>query len=345
MKHKPLGCFLIGVTGTGVSKTGEALLGSVSDNPYDVRTFMKMVAPSSRLSHLGTELISTTDHTLTERGYVARPGETTRGINEAGLAFTCAMVIEDETFERPAHPTPYADITDFIMDNCRSVGEAIEVFSSRKAINPAYSVLLADANGDLAHIEVGNFGVAINHHYSKKKPGIVLAVNCYLSQSLVNYNAPHTLITNRDNNNKARRERGDALAKQFKGELDVDRLIHVLSDHENRERDPMDNPILPAWGYSICNHGTRKQETYPHEDLPWGTVSAEILDPSSKLFWYAYGWPCGQNPEYGDQIYQENSWGRFAPFGFKQDRAEGVTPLTTPSGEIAPEGEEYLTAY
>lgn len=33
-----MGCFLIGVTGKGFSKTGEALLGSVSDDPYDVRT-------------------------------------------------------------------------------------------------------------------------------------------------------------------------------------------------------------------------------------------------------------------------------------------------------------------
>lgn len=64
-------------------------------------------------------------------------------------------------------------------------------------------------------------------------------------------------------------------------------------------------------GYSICNHGTRHQETYPHEDLPWGTVSAEIMQPAQRLFWYAYGWPCGERPKYGDQIYQDRSWGSF----------------------------------
>ena len=102
----------------------------------------------------------------------------------------------------------------------------------------------------------------------------------------------------------------------------------------------MDNPLLPAWGYSVCNHGTRHKDTYPHEDLPWGTVSAEIMQPSQGLLWYAYGWPCGEQPEYGDQIYQDRSWGRFVPFGF--DASEGeedeITVLATVEGEITSAG-------
>lgn len=332
-------CFLIGVTGKGFSTTGEALIGSVSDDPYDVRTFMKAISSKNDLSHLGSELVSTTEHTLTERGYFANPGETTRGVNEAGLAFTCAMVVEDEKVKKPDHPTPYVDLTTELMHHCKTVVEAIDLFKSKASIHPAYSVLLADAQGDLAHIEVGSFGVAVNHHYTKDQPGAVFAVNCYLSQSLVNYNAPHTRITDTENNNKARRERGEQLAKDFKGQLDVGTLAKILSDHKNAERDPMKNPILEAWGYSICNHGTRRKETYPHEDLPWGTVSAEIIQPSEKLFWYAYGWPCGQKPQYGDQLYQENSWGKFVAFGFSENTLnEGVTHLTTPQGQITPEG-------
>ena len=342
MPNRPTGCFLIGVTGSGFSKNGDAFLGSVSDDPYDVRTFMKAVKHKSALDHIGTELISTTEHTLTERGYFARPGETTRGINEAGLAFTCAMVFEDESIEKTNEPIQYADITEKMMNTCTTVDEAIDLFEKSGTINPPYSVLLADAKGDLAHIEVGNFGVAVNHHYSTSKPGMVFAVNCYLSQTLVNYNAPHTHITDTENNNQTRRERGKELAAQFKGELDPSTLAKMLSDHANRERDPMDNPILAAWGFSICNHGTRKAETYPKEDLPWGTVSAEILQPSEKLFWYAYGWPCGQKPEYGDQIFQEKSWGKFIPFGIKEGgEKEGIIQLTTPEGEVTPEGLGY----
>ncbi|MEM8680612.1 MAG: hypothetical protein AAGF97_14790, partial [Planctomycetota bacterium] len=94
MTRKGMGCFLIGATGDGITVKGDALLGSVSDDPYDVRTFVRVINPPSFPAHVGTELISTSGHTLLERGYFADPGETTRGVNEAGLAFTCAMVFE-----------------------------------------------------------------------------------------------------------------------------------------------------------------------------------------------------------------------------------------------------------
>jgi Acyl-coenzyme A:6-aminopenicillanic acid acyl-transferase len=316
-----MGCFLIGVTGEG-----GALLGGVSDDPYDVRTFVRRVAPEGGLAHVGTELISTTERTLTERGYFARPGETTRGVNGAGLAFTCAMVIEKDEQEGAI---PFADLTEKMMACCHTVDEAIDLFN--QPVHPAYSLLLADAEGHIAHLEVGTHGTEVYERYSQEEPGALFAVNCYLSQALVNYNAPHTLITDPKNNNAARRERGMALAQEL--HLDVEGLQRILSDHENRERDPRDNPVLSAWGYSICNHGTRFQDTYPKEDLPWGTVSAEILEPSTKRLWYAYGWPCGGTPEHGDQLFQENSWGKFVPFDVGEPES-GVTPLTTPEGKI-----------
>lgn len=342
MTFKQTGCFLIGVTGKGISKQGEALIGSVSDNPYDIRTFMKAVYTENAFAHIGTELVSTSNHTLTERGYFAHPDETTRGINTAGLAFTCAMVIEDEGACKPVQATPYYEITRQMMQHCKTVKDAIDLFASKEAIKPAYSVLLADAKGDLAHIEVGSFGMAVNDYYTSRNPGMTFAVNCYLSQKLLKYNAPHTALTNLKNNNYARSSRGQQLAQQWRGQLDVNTLARLLSDHANYECDPMQNPILPAWGYSICNHGTRSQNNYPEEDLPWGTVSAEILQPDKKLFWYCYGWPCGQKPSYGDQIFQGNSWGKFVAFGFEgTDKITETIPLTTVSGAITTVGLGY----
>lgn len=335
-----MGCFLIGVTGPGFTAHGEALLGGVSDDPYDVRTFLKSVKPTGSLAHIGTELVSTTEHTLTERGYFAHLGETTRGLNESGLAFTCAMVFEKETADKPLHAIAFADLTRKMMRNCHTVVDAIDLFQSAGPITPAFSVLLADAKGDLAHVEAGTFGVNVNHHYSRQNPGVVLAVNCYLSEQLVNHNALNSVIENAQNNNSARRDRGRLLAQELRGTLDVASLALILSDHANQERDPMDNPLLEAWGYSICNHGTRHQETYPHENLPWGTVSAEIMQPTEKLFWYAYGWPCGGQPEFGDQIHQEKSWGKFIPFGLvaKEGEEEEITVLASADGEITPHG-------
>ena len=64
------------------------------------------------------------------------------------------------------------------------------------------------------------------------------------------------------------------------------------------------------------------------------------MQPSARLFWYAYGWPCGQPPEHGDQIYQDKSWGRFVPFELGGNLAgddgkqREVTALTTTEGDI-----------
>jgi len=341
MTNVAMGCFLIGVTGPGVSAHGEALIGSVSDDPYDIRTFLRLVKPAGSQPHIGTELVSTTEHSLIERGYFAHPGETTRGLNESGLAFTCAMIFERETAARTRQASPFAELTRKMMLDCETVLDAIKLFQSACAVTPAFTVLLADAKGDLAHVEAGTFGINVNQHYSIGNPGMVFGVNCYLSKKLVNDNDPKSLLENTQNNNLARRERGQQLAQEFRGRLDVAALARILSDHANRERDPMDNPLLEAWGYSICNHGTRHQETYPQENLPWGTVSAEIMQPSKKLFWYAYGWPCGQKPEYGDQIHQDRSWGKFMPFGFIESHGEEeITVLATADGRMTPSGSQ-----
>jgi hypothetical protein len=75
-------------------------------------------------------------------------------------------------------------------------------------------------------------------------------------------------------------------------------------------------------------------------------VSAEIMQPSARVFWYAYGWPCGQQPEHGDQIYQDKSWGRFVPFDLASDECKlrEVTAITTTQGAITPAGCRCETA-
>ena len=332
-------CFLIGVTGHDANPRGEALLGSVSDDPYDIRTFLRVVRPADAPPHIGTELVSTTENTLLERGYFASPGETTRGINQHGLAFTCALVFEAEP-EPDRTATSFVKVSDDLMRTCRSVPDAIALLESAGAVDPPFSILLTDADGDLAQVEAGHYGVAVHRHYTRRDPGMVFAVNCYLSEKLAGHNAENATLDHLDNNNLARRQRGTDLATGLQGRLDVQGLADILSDHANRERNPRTNPLLEGWGYSICNHGTRNQDTYPHEDLPWGTVSAEILQPAERTIWYAYGWPCGGAPEFGDQILQERSWGRFVPFALDAAGREEdpVTVLATAEGEITAAG-------
>jgi hypothetical protein len=333
------GCFLIAATGPGCTSTGLALLGSISDDPYDIRTFVRLVRGDGEYAHVGTELVSSTDRTLAERGYLCRAGETTRGVNEAGLAFTIAGVFESPEGKRPSSDVQlFADLSARLMRECASVDDAVELLESVPAAEPSWQVLLADARGAIAQLEIGSGGTTVVGHHSHDDPGMLVSVNCYVSREFEQLNNPATLLSATDNNNRCRLDRGAQLAEIHLGDLSVPKLAAILADHVNDDRDPMANPVLEAWGYSICNHGTRHSDVFPHEDLPWGTVSAEILDPAERTLWYAYGWPCGNAPTAGDQYLQERSWGAFLPFSLDAldvvTGSEPVVELTTMWGEV-----------
>lgn len=314
-----MACFLIGVTGKTYTTNGEALLGSVSDDPYDIRTFVRSLHPLNRIAHVGTELVATRPPSFEERGYFCKKGDTSRGINSAGLAFTCAMLFENKGQSKKPNPISFSLLTKQMMEECCSVNEAIDLMNEAGAVDPPFSVLLADSMGAIAHIEAGGFGVEVIHHYDKERPGAIFAVNCYQSKRKMKYNDPSAVLDNSMNNNGARLQRGRELCEKWKGNIDVDKIADILSDHANRECDPLTNILIEAWGFSICNHGTRQNNDLHNPQLPWGTVSAEILQPSIKTLFYCYGWPCGEKPEYGDQLYQENSWGSFHPFTIDDD--------------------------
>lgn len=329
-----MGCFLIGVTGDEYTVNGEALLGSVSDDPYDIRTFVRSKHPKEGISHIGTELFATRPPSFSERGYFCQEGDTSRGVNAAGLSFTCAISFEIEQQIKESISVSFSLLTEQLMEKCSDVKEGIRLFQSVRTVSPPFSVFLADSKGDIAHLEMGKFGIEVLSHYSKVKPGAIFAVNCYQSKKFMKYNDSKANITNPDNNNGWRLQRGREICEKWKGKIDVDVISQILSDHANRERDPQTNPLLEAWGFSICNHGTRHSNS-SSQPLPWGTVSAEILQPSNHTLYYCYGWPCGEKPEFGDQLYQQNSWGMFRPFKIPKDiPKETVNILTDVNGKI-----------
>ena len=90
---------------------------------------------------------------------------------------------------------------------------------------------------------------------------------------------------------------------------------------------------LPSHGFSVCNHGTFGPGA-PAGAVAFGTVSAEILDPSTRTLWYCYGWPCGERSAAADQPFQEQSWGRFRPFTLDRLPAGAMTTI---EGELTPE--------
>uniref|UniRef100_A0A7S3V0B2 Uncharacterized protein n=1 Tax=Aplanochytrium stocchinoi TaxID=215587 RepID=A0A7S3V0B2_9STRA len=363
-------CFLIGATGPGVTSTGEALIGGVSDDPYNFRTFVRYIGQdfnneSSRFqAHIGTELRyidSVTEDTPPP--FEVEKNQPSRGINSAGLAFTCALAVEREiksSDNLEDNPKSFAELTNRMMKECTNVDEAEKLLLSAKCVTPAFSVVLADACGNLTQIEVGRFGGAVLHRYSKTEPGVVIAVNCHQVPELIPFNKPEAQISNRHNNNGRRLFRGWQLANQYRGGIDVDTISLILSDHANINEDSASNPLIQYWGHSICNHGTRSHEEYDYDPLIpcWGTVSAEIMQPKFCSFHYCYGWPCGSSPEFRDQLYQNRSWGKFMAFALpspssteveaKEERwiGEGQKPdiveITTTDGDLTEAGKVFL---
>mmetsp|Transcript_28648 Transcript_28648/g.82880 ORF Transcript_28648/g.82880 Transcript_28648/m.82880 type:complete len:376 (+) Transcript_28648:33-1160(+) len=363
-------CFLIGATGPGVTSTGEALIGGVSDDPYLFRTFVRAhygprAGKAACFAHLGSELRYVTEGPEAEAAgavqlappFEVEPGQPSRAINEAGLAFTCALAIEREPTGFNGAPIPFASLSRRMMAECGTVDEAIALISTAAAVVPAFSVLLADAAGGLAQVEVGAYGVAVHRRYSKDNPGIIVAVNCYQSDSFCAFNKAEARLEQDENNNGVRLRRGWGMAEQRRGRLDVRGLAEILSDHANGDRECETNPLIKWWGHSICNHGTCGRAEYSAASPPWGTVSWEIMQPSKRAFHYCYGWPCGKAPEHGDQLFQVGSWGRFEAFvlppstvaesnateAFQPEAEEAakVVICTTVEGAILPEVEPF----
>ena len=146
----------------------------------------------------------------------------------------------------------FHELSKRMMDDCSSVTEALEVLGSVKAVSPAFSILLADAKGDLAHVEFGSHGLELHERFDRENPGVVMAVNCYQSK-LKGFNDPKASLNVCENNNGCRLKRGRHLAEAFKGQIDVMALRSILSDHENRDRSCSENPLIKWWGYSICH--------------------------------------------------------------------------------------------
>ena len=345
-------CFLFGATGVGVTVTGEALIGGVSDDPYLFRTFVRAVRASDGMGHIGTEL-RYVDSTGDPPPFEVEPGQPTRGINSAGLAFTAALAVErdiDGSIDVLATPLTFAGLSRQMMSSCQDVEEALKLLLEAGAVTPAFSVLLADAQQNLAQVEVGPFGVAVLQRYSRENPGMLVAVNCHQCPELLAFNLPVAEMSYQGNNNGRRWHRGWELASKYRGSIDVDVMTAILSDHINIEEDCSTNPVIPWWGHSICNHGTCSAESYDSSKPCWGTVSAEILQPSARLLHYAYGWPCGHKPTFADQVYQEGSWGCFKafhvprPHGPHESRQvqDEVVQCTTVEGAVTEEGRLFM---
>ena len=322
-------CTNIGATGASVLGGSKVYFGSVSDDPYDIRTRVIVEREAGSHAFVGTDLVPLgTDGSAAEyRDSVA--GAPTRGLNEKGLGFTWALA-----FERPENTPPDGalkphDLWRRVMREGETVSDAVAILEESPR-DMGGLALIADRAGDLAQVEIGRRAMEVTDRRSRASGGAMVNVNCWVSMQAADGVAAYGLDVP-TTSNISRYQAANALLPAVDGYIDLGTMRDMLCNHEHKEKFPGENTMLAGHGFSVCNHGTLRKPAFDPDEPCWGTVSAEIVDPMDGVFWYAYGWPCGEMPEFGDQMLQDRSWGAF--LGFPLDALPAGT-YTTLTGEL-----------
>jgi len=312
------------------------VIASVSDDPYDVRTRV-IVDRDGPLAYVATELQPAQTTGMAERGYVVVEGERGRGVNEAGFAL-CWAYVDERKVEPASQGLTSGQFTRKLLGECPTVATALEIIDAADR-NFAGAWFFADAEGDFAQVEIGRsaFSIVVR---GRPEPGrFAINVNCYQGPAMAVLQQPWSALEVAAAPNGARRDAAAAALDALGHPVALADVASVLSNHEGAERPGAAAPwVFPSQGFSVCNHGTFGPEA-PADAVAFGTVSAEILDPSTRTLWYCYGWPCGERAAAGDQPFQEQSWGRFRPFTLDRLPAGAMTTI---GGELTPEARGAL---
>jgi hypothetical protein len=324
-------CTNVSAAGRSLSEPAKVYIGSVSDDPYDMRTKLVVLRPTSGHAYIGTDLRPVAAAVSVEAYSESTSGLPTRGLNERGLAFTWAYAWENPRNRAPENGHKAHEAWGEVMQRCSTVDEGIELLRELSRDFGAAG-MLADRNGNCALIEIGRRRVEVSRRFSRETGGTGINVNCWISMQAEDGDAKAGFDVPTAPN-RTRYERAKERLGLVEGRIGLCEIRDVLCDHGHKERFAGENTLVPGHGFSICNHGSMRKSAFDPNEPAWGSVSAEIIDPVDGIFWYTYGWPCGEAPEYGDQMLQDRSWGRFV--GFRLDTLpEG--DYTTLTGELTP---------
>jgi hypothetical protein len=286
-------CFL-----AGVNAPNHWLLASNSDNPYTTVNHLLADHGGPR-SYLAVRVLVPDDG-----ADVPWAGMLTRGVNDAGLGFTYAFVLEQGMADYPAQAW-----TARMLANASTVDEALTYFSAGSTLPGNY--LVADRPGGMAVVEVGAHGIEVRAPEGSGAPRS--NVWQFLPGGIEPEWDAETVSTHRY-------ARGVALLGEL-GEATPEALQTVLRDHQE------DGGTVGQHGRSLCNHGTTN-----------GTISCEIIDPTGHL-WFGFGPPCGTRQ--GHEQDSRTAWGRLVRFSLRPGSGSG--DLTTPAGEITPLGARLMS--
>ena len=315
-------CTLLGATGEATS-IGNAYIASTSDNPWieGPRKPVYVTIPKS-----GYKFVHTPCLILEKNGDFLDVGSD-RGMNEKGFSWTRSWVVPKEP-EAP-NKTPAVDWFIKMGSTVATVDEAITfVKNNPKGIGCQGNYIFADAQGNLAFVEVSYSTVTVAEQWKKSDGGYAARANKWESKEMIPLDDSAKGNPIYYNSSPYRYPKAMELLKAASGKIDVDTMKKLIAFRDKEDA----NPDAPHEN-SISNHGKEG-----------GTVSAEVYDPTNLTFWYTYGWPDGDMTNFNKAIYgaNENSWGPgvWIPFILPKLTEEGF--YTDWDGKITPLGARYM---
>jgi predicted choloylglycine hydrolase len=196
------------------------------------------------------------------------------GLNEHGLAVSCNFAY---SLDRPTCIVPLSITMQEMLENCRTVGEALEFLKLCERGGYGAIVTLVDSNSNIKVIELSphsysiredeDIAIVTNHYVTERMQKIELPKNAVYSKK-----APPELSGKRvHESSEKRHERAELLLRKH-DRLDESDIISIMKDH-GEENHPSD--------LTICRH------------IPYhNTIRSTIIYPKKMVMETVFGNPC-----------------------------------------------------
>jgi hypothetical protein len=198
------------------------------------------------------------------------------GLNEKGLAigYNYGRSWKENPLDFRLKGVPGTFIVQEVLETCATTQEAIDFITKFQSRANGCHYGLVDSSNDTCVIET----TSTRHAIRQPKDGILAHTNHYQTEELKDANLPDYVRFKMDNmdinpiESPIRRyQREIELLKKLNGQIGIDTIKKILSDHDNREPDD----------FTVCTHGPAA-----------GTLGSIIIVPAKKEFWVTDKHPC-----------------------------------------------------
>ena len=198
------------------------------------------------------------------------------GMNEKGLAigYNYGRAWKKEPLDFRLKGVPGTFIVQEALENCATTQEAIDFIIKFIGRANGCHYGLMDTSGDTCVIET----TSTRHAIRRPENNILAHTNHYQTEELKNANLPEYVRFKMDDMDISplespirRYNREIELLTKYNGQITMDIIKDILSDHDNRVPDD----------FTVCTHGPSA-----------GTLGSIILFPIKKEFWVTDNHPC-----------------------------------------------------